>query len=177
MSAPPSRILQMHVVVEQPLTSISAGRISLRPLGRDPVKVQWSAPNGGTVQVDASGTEAYGVLPGRYKVSAVDAEGKYAEVHVDISPLVHQAAIVREYHVTPASNGLSRDGRVEAIGDGLDGVERFLWTHGCETTVPVLHDVPCGIYALTPLPSQSSGTRVLVHLCAPACVGIEGETQ
>ena len=50
---PVHNALQMHTVVDQPLTDMSHGRISCRPIGLEPIEFEWTGPNGRAVQVDA----------------------------------------------------------------------------------------------------------------------------
>lgn len=165
-------LLQMHTTVDQPLTTLSHGRISCRPIGAEPITFEWTGPNGADVRVDTTGSEAWDVSPGRYRVIATDANGARADVSLDVEPMLPTAMFVQEYKVTPASSGTARDGVVEAIGVGLDMGGRFLWTHGTETSGPVLRDVPCGTYAVTPLPLVGATVPTLVHTCPPARVTV-----
>jgi hypothetical protein len=160
--------LQMHTVVEQPLTQLSGGRIVCRPMGLPPVDLVWHGPNGRMVQTDQTGTEAVHVVPGKYRVTATDAEGQRADVTVEIEPLLPHAVVVTEYRVTPASTSVSRDGSVEAIGSGLDNT-RLLWTNGVETRSALLRDVPPGMYAATLVEDG-----MFVHCCPPAHVAVAG---
>ena len=143
---PPSpAMFQMHVVVTQPMTAYECGSISCRPLGMEPIHFTWNPP----VQTDDSGSEASAAPVGRYRIRAVDANADVAEVVVDVEPRFRDVAIVQEYRVQNASTGTSRDGRVEAMGVGLDGQGlRFHWSNGVETDQPVLLDVPCGRYTV-----------------------------
>lgn len=165
----------MHTVVERPSTSsCEDGRISCCPVGQEPIVFRWTGPEGRSVRVDASGSEAIGVGVGQYRVVATDAYGDVADVVVDVRPLSATAMVVREYKVTHTSTVHSRDGTVEAVGSGMEHVERFLWTHGAETRAPVLRDVPCGTYAVVPLDASVT----MVHQCAPGRVVVkpwEGE--
>jgi hypothetical protein len=163
--------LQMHTVIDAPLTADSRGRISCRPMGRDPIEFSWTGPGQADVRTDATGSEALEVESGRYRVVAVDATGSRADVLLDVEPALPTALVVDGYRVTPASTGTARDGTVEALGVGLGEGWRFLWTHGAETAGPVLRDVPCGTYAAIALPD---GERVptLVHRCPPARVTV-----
>lgn len=165
-------LLQMHTVVDQPLTASGTGRISCRPMGLEPIEFEWTGPGNATVATDASGSEAVSVGPGRYRVVAVDATGSRADVYLDVEPTYPDALVVREYRVTPASTGSARDGSVEAVGYNLTSNVRFLWTNGVETAGPTLRDVPCGTYACIPLPSDDGKAPVLVHQCAPARVTV-----
>lgn len=161
----------MHTVVEQPLTATShTGRISCRPLGQEPIEFEWISPDGSELQLEQHGSEASGLPPGRYRIEATDASGARADVSVDVDAMFAAASVIESYRVTPASTGFSRDGLVEAVGTGLDGL-RFLWTNGTETDGPVLKDVPCGTYVATPLP-QRDRVPVVVHTCAPAKVDV-----
>ena len=167
---PSANVLQMHTVVDQPLTEGCPGRISCRPIGIEPIHFEWTGPGRRPVETDLSGSEALQVEPGRYRVVATDGMGMRADVVLDVAPTYTGALTVREYKVTGTSTSTSRDGMVEAVGDGLSG-HRFLWTHGTETSGPVLRDVPTGLYAAALLPSEGS-MPVLIHLCAPARVGV-----
>lgn len=170
---PPFPFLQMHTVVDQPLTSDAHGRISCRPLGQEPIRFQWSGPRGDAVSTDATGTEAFAVQVGRYRIEATDAAGARADVVLDVAAMHPRALVVREYRATPASTSSARDGSVEAVGVNLEGW-RFLWTHGAETDGPVLRDVPCGTYAAVPLP-RAGEVPTLVHEGAPARVAVAPE--
>ena len=163
-SRPPC--LQLHAVVERPWADGCAGRISVRPVGRHPVVLHWSGPGGRTVQVDDSGTEAYGVTAGKYHVTADDEDGARGAITLDVAPAHPDALVVREYNVTHASARYARDGAVEAVGTHRERARGFLWTHGVETHEPALYDVPCGRYAVHALEGA------VVHLCPPARVGV-----
>lgn len=168
---PVSNALQIHTVVDQPLTDMSHGHISCRPLGMEPIQFEWTGPNGQPVQVDASGSEAYGVVPGRYRIVARDANNLTATVTLDVASLFPSALVISDYSVVPASTDCARDGTVEAIGVGLDHGWKFLWTNGVKTDGPVLHDVPSGTYAMLALP-QEGKVPTIVHQCPPAYVGV-----
>lgn len=171
---PRTTILQMHTVVDQPLTSHSHGRISCRPVGMDPIEFTWTGPSGEGVHVDATGSEALDVTPGRYRVVATDAVGARADVTVDIHASLPHAIVITEYRTRPASTTGARDGSVEAIGINLAGC-RYLWTNGAETDGPCLHDVPCGRYSALPIASGEEDVPVFVHQCAPARVEVDTE--
>lgn len=161
--------LQMHIVVEQPLSALSHGRITCQPVGRAPITFAWSDANGRSPQLDSSGSQAFGVTEGRYVVTATDADGLQSVNHIDIQPLCPDALVVQEYHVQHASTGEARDGTVSALGLNLETWSRYLWTNGVETDVAVLHDVPVGVYALVPLPSHER-VPTFIHQCQPAVV-------
>ena len=80
---------------------------------------------------------------GRYRVRAVDANGDAAEAVVDVGARYEDAVHVRQYRARHATTSTSRDGSVEALGDGFDtpGL-RFLWSNGVVTDAPRLSDVP-----------------------------------
>lgn len=166
----------MHTVIDAPLTADSQGRISCRPMGQEPIDFTWTGPGNADVQTDPTGSEAYGVQPGRYRVVAVDATGSRADVLLDVEPAIPAALVIDGYKVTSASTGSARDGAVEALGVGLREGWSFLWTHGAETDGPVLRDVPCGTYAAVALPD---GDRVptLVHRCPPARVTVSADAR
>lgn len=166
-------MLQMHTVVDQPLTATSHGRISCRPMGQEPIEFVWTGPQGARVQLDDTGSEAFAVVPGRYRVVAHDGTGAKADVVIDVEPALPNAVVVREYRTTNASTGTARDGSVEAVGAGLDAGWRFLWSNGVTTETPVLRDVTCGTYACTAMPSRDGEVPVVVHQCAPGVVGVE----
>jgi hypothetical protein len=161
--------LQMHTIVDQPLTNVSQGRIFCRVMGMEPINFVWYGPDGSDVQTGASGAEAYGVMPGRYRIVATDAENQRADVTLDVEAMFPSALIVREYRVTSASTSTSRDGTVEAVGQGLEDGWKFLWTHGHETNTPILQDVPCGLYTAMPLPKEGK-VPTFIHQCSPARV-------
>ena len=164
-----SRVMQMHVVVEQPLSPLSYGRISVVPVGVEPLRFEWIGPRGTNVQLDATRSEASGLAPGRYTVKASDGDGQRAEVSVEVSPILCDAAVVDAYETTPASSGSASDGTVTAVGHGLQKWKRFIWTNGAETTGPVLRDVREGTYALSPAPVDGR-VPVFVQRCLPAQV-------
>ena len=158
----------MHTIVEQPLTSRGTGKITCQTMGLAPISFVWHGPNGKEVETDLSGSEAKNVLCGRYRVVATDSEGQRADITVQIKPSLPDSVVVRRYKVVDATNGMSRDGRVEAIGEGLEGVS-FLWTNGVRTEGTILRDVPCGTYSLS---TEKEGIT-LVHLSPPAVVGVQ----
>jgi len=164
--------LQMHTVVESPLTSVSEGRITCRPVGASPVTLQWYGPDGREVATDSSRCQALGVLPGKYRVIATDDAGERADLTLDVEAMYSSALVVQEYRVTHATTGTSRDGSVEALGPGLSAHGRFLWTHGVQTDGPTLRDVPCGVYCVMPLGDGGAEVPTLVHLCPPARVEV-----
>ena len=161
--------MQMHVLIDRPLTSMSYGRISCRPVGREPIEFTWTGPGGRDVQVDATGSEAYAVTPGKYRIIAIDANDTKADVVVEVAAHHATSLVINEYKITPPSTGTARDGSVEAVGLGLDGGYRFLWTNGVETDTPVLRDIPTGTYAVHVLPTPDR-IPTLIHNCAPARV-------
>lgn len=162
----------MHTIVDQPLTALSQGRISCKAMGMHPIEFTWYGPDGRDVQTDASGSEAFGVTPGKYRILATDAQGQQADVSLDVEPILPSALVIREYRVTHASTGTSRDGVVEAVGLGLESGWRFHWTHGSETEGPTLRDVPCGVYHAIPIPTDHGKIPTLVHQCGPARVSV-----
>lgn len=136
----------MHVVVTQPMTPDHAGVISCRPIGLEPIQFQWQP----SVETDVTGSEARSVPVGRYRVRAVDANHEVAEAVIDVDAWFNNVSVVKTYRVQHASTGTSRDGRVEAMGSGLDASGlRYHWSNGVETDGPVLEDVPCGRYVVT----------------------------
>jgi hypothetical protein len=140
----------------------------------EPITFDWT-PRPATL--DATGSEALDVAPGRYRIIAVDAEGARADILVDVEPILdHGAVIVSEYRTTPASSNRARDGSVEVIGAGVDG-RRFLWTHGAVTNSAVLRDVPAGEYTAFPLPHADDAAPTLVHRCAPGRVGVRPASE
>ena len=165
------KMMQMHVLIERPLTNMSFGRISCRPVGREPIEFTWTGPGGREVQLDATRSEALAVTPGKYRIVARDANDTKADVVVEVSPHNSTSLVINEYRVTPPSTGTSRDGSVEALGLGLEGGWRFLWTNGVETDTPILRDVPCGVYAVHALPMMDR-VPTLIHNCGPAYVRV-----
>jgi hypothetical protein len=161
-------VFQMHVVVTQPLTVHGTGSISCRPMGMEPIQFTWTPP----VATDASGSEAVDVAPGRYRVRAVDANGDAAEAVVDVEARYEDAVHVRQYRTRHATTSTSRDGSVEALGDGFatPGL-RFLWSNGVVTDAPRLSDVPRGTYALVGI-RDGEHAPTTIHECAPARVDV-----
>lgn len=175
-----SDLLQMHTVVDQPLTAASFGRVSCRPLGVEPIEFEWTGPNGSAVELDPSRSEAVHAAPGRYRVVAHDAAGHRADVVLDVEPMLLDAIVVRQYATVPASTGLAWDGSVEAIGEGLaprQGLQ-FLWSNGAVTEEPMLRDVPAGRYAVVPFVDEaddpSATPPTMMHLCPPGRVEVRG---
>ena len=166
--------MQMHTVVTPPLTPAEWGSVSCRPMGQEPIQFDWSGGAPGALELDESGSEATSAAPGRYRVRATDANGEYADVVVDVSPMYERAVVVREYRVRPASTSHSRDGEVVVVGSGLDDPSiRLLWTSGVETSAPRLADVPCGTYSVVAVAADPrDDAPVTVHACAPARVGV-----
>ena len=164
---PPQSMFQMHVVVTQPMTSADTGSISCRPLGMEPIQFRWYPP----VETDETGSEASAVPVGRYRIRAVDARDEYAEVVIDVVARYCNVAIVQEYKVQHASTGTSRDGRVEAMGIGLDAPGlRFHWSNGVETEQPIVSDVPCGRYVVTC--TSTNETFSCIHETSIAVVSV-----
>ena len=167
-----SRKLQVHAVVEHPLTGLTRGRISLRAIGKEPILYAWSSSSGHQVMTDETGSEAYGLLEGRYSVRIQDAEEETASFHFEIASVVKGNALcVTGYNTKAASSSVARDGSVEAKGYGPDQWSKFLWTNGVETTAPLLRDVPIGTYAIMALPLGAQVPE-FVHACAPAKLGV-----
>ena len=166
----PTSILQMHTIVEQPLTSSGTGSISCRPLGQEPIEFTWLTPDGSDPQLENSNSEGKNLKPGRYRITAVDAGGSEAAVLVDIAPMFSSAVCIEGYRVSPSSTTFSRDGSVEILGTGIEGY-RYLWTNGMETDGCVLKDVPCGTYVAVPIATRGK-TPILVHSTEPAKVDV-----
>lgn len=159
----------MHTLVDQPVADLLPGRITCHAIGREPVVFTWVGPTTEPVATSADGTEAINVVPGVYRVSAVDADGERAEQLVRVEPLAPHTVCITGYLTTAASSSVARDGAVEALGRGLERCA-LLWTNGVRTSGPVLHDVPAGIYAALPVDEVSPYT--VVHSCAPARVTV-----
>lgn len=168
----PDSSMQMIVVVDRPLTKVSYGKISCRPLGREPITFRWTGPNGTTVQVDESGSEAVAVVSGRYRIVATDALENVANVTVDVEEVATETVLIEEYACTPSSTLHSRDGRVEAVGSGFEKVERFLWSNGTQTVKPSLQDVPSGTYTMMPLFGKGEMVPPCIHLCPPGKITV-----
>lgn len=162
----------MNVVVTPPLTAGERGSISCRPVGEEPITLDWS---GSSVTLDESGCEASEVSVGRYCIRAIDSNGDRADAIVDVEPSFENAIVVNEYVVTPPNTRHSRDGEVVAVCSGADGANvRFLWTTGVETDTPRLSDVSCGTYAIVAVARSAEATEapVTVHVCPPAKVRV-----
>ena len=172
-----ARGLQVQTVVEQPITPLSAGRISCVVSGLEPITYQWRGPHGREIQLDATGSEAYGLAPGRYTVHIESADGCRAEVSAHVAPTLKRVVAVNGYECTPASSGVAFDGCVRAVGHGLDQWTRYLWSNGVETDEPVLHDARPGLYSLAPLPTDAEEVPVFVQYCAPGVVQVARLTR
>ena len=126
MSASRQRVaLQMHTIVDQPLTNVSMGRISCKAMGIEPFQFVWYGPDGRDVQTDITGEHAYGVLPGRYRIVATDAQGQHADVTLDVEAMFPSALVVTEYRVTGASTSTSEMARWRQSGRGWKTVGGF----------------------------------------------------
>lgn len=161
--------LQLHTVVDRPLTASAQGQITCTVVGMEPIEFSWYGPDGTDVQTDLSGSRAHGIVAGSYRMVATDANGKFADVTLHVQPILPAAVVVEAYSITHASTSSARDGTVTAIGHGIEDGWRFLWSHGYETDTPVLRDVPCGLYTACPLPCNGS-VPTCIHQCAPARV-------
>lgn len=165
-------LLQMHTVVEQPITHTGTGTISCFPMGLEPIEFSWTSPNDSTLKLDKHGSKAYDLSPGTYRVEATDAHGNRASVSMDIAPRFLSAVVVEGYKTTPASTSMSRDGSVQVLGSDMLQNQRFLWTNGSITEGTVLQDVPCGVYAAVPLPYDDGTIPMFLYSCPPAEVGV-----
>lgn len=161
-----SHALVVHSVVEQPMTSQSTGKISCRPIGKEPIRFQWTGP--GEVKVDASGSEASDLVVGRYDITVRDALDAQAKLTIYLRPIFPTAIVVHSYVVTHSSSGVASDGDVTAVGFGLDESPHYLWSNGSITDAPYLKDVGCGIYSLVPYHVTPYPT--FVQTCPPAVV-------
>lgn len=164
-----ARLLRVQTIIEQPITPLSTGRISCVVNGLEPITFRWKGPHGKEIQLDPTGSEAYGLAPGRYAISIESADGCRAEISADVVPALKRVIAVSEYHCTNASNGVAFDGSVRATGYGLDQWSRYIWSNGVETTEPVLRDTRPGWYSLSPLPVNDE-VPVFVQYCEPGNV-------
>lgn len=160
--------LILHSVVERPLTSHFTGKISCRPIGKDPIRFEWKGP--GTINVDASGSEASGLVVGTYDITAWDATDSHTKLTVHLCPVFATAVVVHEYVVVHSSSGVARDGSVTAVGFGLDERSHYLWSNGTITDTPHLHDVGCGVYSLVPYVMPPNPYPTFVQTCPPGVV-------
>lgn len=165
------KTLQLHAIVEQPLTPLSFGRISCVAVGLEPIQFTWKGPYGKEIQLDATRSEAYSLASGRYTIKAIAADESRAEVSVDVAPALSSVMAINEYAVEPASSGNSCDGSVRAKGCNLESWNRFLWSNGTETTEAVLRDVRHGWYSVVPLPVDGT-VPTFVQYCAPGQVPV-----
>jgi len=177
----PASPLQLIAIVELPLTPYSTGSILCRTVGGVvPIEFHWRGLSSHQQQQQQQQqqqslaqrvSEVFGLLPGRYTVVATDARGAESELTIDVEPAFVDAVVVSEYRVTHATTSHSRDGSVEVVGRGL-GECRFFWTYATVTDGPILHDVPCGTYAATPLCGG-----VVLHQAAPAQVRVHAPSN
>lgn len=170
------RALQVQVIIDQPITPLSYGRITCVADGLAPIVFQWRGPHGREIQLDSTGSEAYGLTPGRYTVHVESADGRTADVSADVAPNLKRVVAVNEYECTPASSGVASDGSVRAHGYGMDQWGRYLWSNGVETAGPFLQDVRPGCYSLCPLPMDREAP-VFVQYCAPGVVEVARITR
>lgn len=165
--------LQLHVVVDQPLSQSYRGRVVCKAMGVPPFQFSWYGPCEEKVTTTEDfQDEARHLVPGTYRVVVTDAERAIADVTFDVEPIFFNAVVVvKAYKVVHPTTSSSRDGSVEALGQGLVKGMRYLWTNGSETREPVLHDVPCGTYAVHALPGsfgeEEKEKKVVVHDCLP----------
>lgn len=160
----------MQVDVVHIINGITTGKVSLKPVGREPILYKWKTPVGEDAPGDAS--ELVVTTPGRYFCSATDATGAVAQAYADVQVLLPDAVVVTGYTTKPAKTGSSRDGRVEAEGHLLDW-QRWLWSCGAETTRPILENAPAGTYVVTPLPVHDDVPR-FISTAEPGVVESEG---
>ena len=165
--------LSLQVYIEQPLTSVSRGKVRCVALGKEPLRFQWTGPPGQNIVLDVSGSEASELLPGSYLVHVVDGRGFSADAKIDLRACLPDALVVQRYECTPSSVLHSRDGTVRAIGPNLDSWNHFIWSDGTRTTEPVLHDVCSGSYSLTLLGDSNGNIPPLMQLCAAAWVPVK----
>jgi hypothetical protein len=159
-------MLQLHLIVDRPLTVHGSGKISCIPRGTPPFDFEWAGPK--ALQTNTDGDQVFGVVPGRYRVTVIDRNDLRGEAVVDVEPVVSAEVFIQEYRVTQASTTTSRDGSVEAVGVGLEHYS-LLWSNGVCTEGALLSDVSCGTYCAVPLPKDGK-IPTLVHNCAPAVV-------
>jgi hypothetical protein len=155
--------------VEHITLGISRGKISLRPVGREPLSYQWRAPPGVDLG-DVSGSEIGVENPGRYFVTATDADGAVASAYADVRLNLPDAILITGYQTSSCSHGTARDGSVRAEGHNFEKCNRWLWTSGVETTVPVLKNAALGVYTATPIAENGFEPLKFVSVAPPAQV-------
>lgn len=158
--------MQMHTNVQPPLVEGMEWTVRCEPMGMEPIDLVWYGPTGSALKTTENGRVAHGAILGECRVVATDALGQRADATIRLQPSLASACVIKEYRTTPASSDVARDGRVEVVGHGLDNVD-VLWTGGVRTRGRVLSDVPAGEYAAHP-----TSAHPIVHLCAPAVVGV-----
>ena len=164
--------MQMHVLIHSPLTANSkSGKISCLPIGATPIHFKWKG--GKNLHIKNGDSEAYNVEAGEYSIFAQDSTGATSEVSINVEPVFKNAIVITEYIVTHASSIFSRDGRVEAIGEGITPQTRLLWTNGVETEGGSLNDVGCGSYCAVPVVKTGENTQFLIHMCNPSVVKVK----
>lgn len=173
MSCLPQRPRQIGMIaqldVEHITLGISKGKISLKPVGREPLFYQWRAPPG-VEMGDVGGSEIGVENPGRYFVTATDADGAIASAYADVRLNLPDAILVTGYQISSCSHGTARDGSVRVEGLNLDRCHRWLWTSGVETTVPVLQNAALGVYTATPIAEDGAEPLKFVSVAPPAQV-------
>lgn len=158
-----------QIQIEHIIADLSPGRISLRPIGREPIQYEWRLPPGVPQADGPQRCDLTTDTPGRYTVTATDATGAVASASADVRVVLPDAIVLTEYKTTPCSHGAARDGRVEILGHNL-GWERWIWSCGVETRLPVLEHAAMGTYTAWPLPAPDGRVPKVISLCGPGQV-------
>ena len=88
----------------------------------------------------------------------------------DVRLNLPDAILITGYQTSSCSHGTARDGSVRAEGHNFEKCNRWLWTSGVETTVPVLKNAALGVYTATPIAENGFEPLKFVSVAPPAQV-------
>ena len=113
--------------------------------------ISWSSHN--QIKLDSSKLNAYDLQEGTYVITIM-VQKKMHTIQVNV-PLI-QMPLVEGYDVTSATSDFARDGRIRARVKFMPDGCAFLWTSGIVTSLPLLEDVPPGMYTVCPVDRLST---------------------
>ena len=129
-------------------------------------KIEWTSHGkSNKIKLNATHTQAIGVMPGRYSVVVVDDEGGCSDA-VEIIMTKIELPVVTSYSAFPASGQISSDGKVIATVDGVPSgtTMTIMWSNGSCTSEPVLQGVPPGLYVATVVGIQGNRRGVFIFV-------------